>query len=57
MEEPGVADDGRREGGGELAVRGGLAAWAAEVWRVYVDVCAFLRGCGWSRRCWMVSWA
>ena len=56
VEEVGVANGGRREGG-MLRVRGGLPGWAAEVRCVYVDVGAFFSECSWSRRCRMVLWA
>ena len=35
---------------------GGLAGLAVDVWRVYIDVYAFLDGRGWSWRCRVVSW-
>ena len=54
VEEVGVADGGWREGRAS-GVRRGLAGWAAEVWRVYVDVGVVFGGCCWSGQCQMVS--
>ena len=53
-EEVGVPHGGRREGAVPW-VRGGLAGWAVEVWRVYVDVFVVLGGRGWSGRYRVVS--
>ena len=55
LEDLGVADGGRR-GGGCSGSLGGVAGWAVEFRRVYVDVCWLLGGPGWSGRCRVVWW-
>ena len=55
LEEVGVADGGRRDGG-VLWVLEHLAGWAVGVWRVYVDLCVFLSERGWSWRFRVVWW-